>query len=128
MAAFASKDNLVGRWKGAAEVDEEQVDRLLADASIWIRAWVPNADAYAGSESVGDALEMVACSMVKRALINEDNEGQTSMTDTTGPYSLQVAFRNPDGNLYMTNAEKSLLDGLCGGNTAGAVSMTSPGL
>lgn len=128
MAAFATHTQLVARWKGAGERDQAQAEQLLADASVWIRAWVPTADAYVSDPAVADALSMVACSMVKRALINEDNEGQTSMTDTTGPWSLQVAFRNPDGNLYLTNAEKSLLDGLCGGNTAGAVSMTSPGL
>lgn len=128
MPAFATTTDLASRWKGYDPADNALAEQLLADASVWIRAWVPTADTCAATAGAADALTMVACSMVKRALINTDTEGQSSMTDTTGPWSLQVAFRNPDGNLYLTNAEKQLLDGLCGGNTAGAVSMTSPGL
>lgn len=128
MAAFATPTNLSKRWKGYRGDDEELATQLLADASVWIRAWVLDAAAYAGAADVADALEMVACAMVKRAMVNEDDDGLESRSETNGPYSEQVAFRNPDGNLYMTNAEKSLLEGLCGGNTAGAVSMSGGGL
>lgn len=128
MAAFATSADLKRRWKGYRDADEELATQLLADASLWIRAWVPDAAAYAGKTDVADALTMVACAMVKRAMANEDADGIESRSETVGPYSEQVAFRNPDGNLYMTKSEQSLLDGLCGGNTAGAVSMSGGGL
>ncbi|NKU21738.1 hypothetical protein GS907_24570 [Rhodococcus hoagii] len=128
MAAFATATDLSKRWKGYHSDDEALATQLLADASLWIRAWVPDAAAYAGKQDVADALEMVACSMVKRAMTNEDADGLESRSETVGPYTEQVAFRNPDGNLYLTKGEQALLDGLCGGNTAGAVSMSGGGL
>lgn len=129
MAAFATHEDLVKRWKGFDLADAELADQLLEDASVWLRAWFPCAhDLTGASLDLVQSLVIVACAMVKRALLNGDSEGQTSSSETVGPFQYQVAYRNPEGNLYVTKQEEKLIDSACGLNTSGAVSMTAQGL
>lgn len=129
MNPFAEVDELRARWPGLPAASESTASQLLEDASVWLRAWFPGvADQAAASPELAAARSMVACSMVKRAMINGDREGQASNSETVGPFGQQVSFRNPDGNLYITKAERGLLDSLTGAvAAAGAVSMYAPG-
>ncbi|WP_072814281.1 Gp19/Gp15/Gp42 family protein [Rhodococcus zopfii] len=129
MAAFATHEDLSKRWKGFDAADAAMADQLLADAAVWLRVWVPQASALAATNTdLAEALVIVSCAMVKRALLNGDNEGQSSSQETIGPFQYQVAFRNPEGNLFLYQKELDLLEKLCGLNTSGAVSMTARGL
>lgn len=126
---FAQLTDLQARWPALPLANESVAVQLLADASLWLRAWFPTAEtAAAGNEDLSAALTMVACSIVKRAMLNADREGLTSYGETIDAYAEQVVFRNPDGNLYVTSAERQLLETLLGLNTAGAVSQTARGL
>jgi hypothetical protein len=126
---FAQLTDLQARWPALPLASESVAVQLLADASLWLRAWFPTAEAAAAdSEDLSAALTMVACSIVKRAMLNADREGLTSYGETIDAYAEQVVFRNPDGNLYVTSAERQLLETLLGLNTAGAVSQTARGL
>lgn len=127
--AFAIIDDLKDRWPSLPVESEAQATQLIADASIWLRAWFPGVEAAATSNAdLAAALTMVTCSIVKRAMINGDREGLTSYGETIDAYQEQVVFRNPDGNLYVTKAERELISGLLGLNTSGAVSQTARGL
>jgi hypothetical protein len=126
---FAQLTDLQARWPALPLASESVAVQLLADASLWLRAWFPTAEAAAaGNGDLSAALTMVACSIVKRAMLNADREGLTSYGETIDAYAEQVVFRNPDGNLYVTSAERQLLETLLGLNTAGAVSQTARGL
>ncbi|MFC9761651.1 hypothetical protein [Rhodococcus jostii] len=126
---FADLTDLQARWSALPSADEAVATQLLADASLWLRAWFPTAETAAvDSEDLSAALTMVCCSIVKRAMLNADREGLTSYGETIDAYAEQVVFRNPDGNLYVTNAERGLLETLLGLNTSGAVSLTAWGL
>jgi hypothetical protein len=50
------------------------------------------------------------------------------MQQSMGPFSSQVAFRNPDGNLFVYDTERDAILSLLGISVSGAVSMTGPGL
>lgn len=129
MSAFATHEDLSKRWKGFDPADADVADQMLEDASVWLRAWFPCAQDLTGaSPDLVQSLIMVACAMVKRALLNGDNEGQSSSAETIGPFQYQIAYRNPEGNLYVSAQEAKLIDTACGLNTSGAVSMTAQGL
>ena len=126
---FAQLTDLQARWPALPLANESVAVQLLADASLWLRAWFPTAETAAvDSADLTAALTMVTCSIVKRAMLNADREGLTSYGETIDAYAEQVVFRNPDGNLYVTSAERQLLETLLGLNTAGAVSQTARGL
>lgn len=127
--AFATLPDLKLRWPTLPVASEAQATQLLLDASLWIRAWFPGVEgSAAGNVDLTEALTMVCCSIVKRAMVNGDREGVTSYGETIDAYSEQVVLRNPDGNLYVTKAERELLESLLGIRSSGAVSMTARGL
>ncbi|MDG3012461.1 hypothetical protein G4X40_20180 [Rhodococcus sp. D2-41] len=126
--SFATTDDLQKRWRGYNPADGQVAEELLVDAALWLSAWFPGAAAAAETNpELAQALLMVSCSMVKRALLNGDTEGQASNSETVGPFAYQVAYRNPDGNLYILAAERDLLARLLGLSAGGAVSMNAPG-
>lgn len=125
MAAFATPADLEARWRPLTDAETVVATTLLADAAVWLRAWFPDLDARIASAAVdAQAPVMVSCAMVKRALIASGHEGQSSGMEVMGPFTRQVAFRNPEGNLYVTEQEVDVLDG----RPSGAVSMECAGL
>ncbi len=127
MAAYATAIQLKARWPALTDTATAEV--LLADAAVWLRAWFPDLDARITSGTVtADLVEMVSCAMVKRAMLSSEHEGQANQQSTAqmGPFTAtsQVAYRNPDGNLYLTNQEVAALDG----HPSGAVSMECAGM
>ena len=124
MAAYATTSDLAARWRGLSDAEEPVADVLLSDAAVWLRAWFPDLDSRVGASVDEQALVMVSCSMVKRAMLSSGREGQTSGMEAMGPFTQQVAYKNPEGNLYLTAQEADLLDG----RPSGAVSMECAGL
>jgi hypothetical protein len=134
VADFATTDDLAEGWRALTSTEEALAEVLLARASIWLRAWFPDLDDRVTAGTLDAAVpRMVAASMVKRAMLNADTEGvkQSALTQAMG--SIQATesrtYSNPDGALYVTEAEAALLSGTAERTvTSGAVSMTCEGM
>lgn len=128
MVAFATHEDLQDRWKELSDEEVSRADVLLEDASVWLREWFPDLESRIAAGSIDAAVaKMVACAMVKRAMISSGNEGITyaQRSEVYGPMSHQtgLTYKNPEGNLYITVAERDLLDG----QPSGAKSMECAG-
>lgn len=123
MAAFAEVADLVARWRPLVPPEDTQAGVLLEDASAIVRAECPTAEA----EVDPDVLKLVVCAMVKRAMLAGTGSDAVSQTaQTAGPFSQQVTYANPMGNLYLTKQERRLLG--CGSGRAFFVDlMRAPG-
>lgn len=130
--AFATYADLTARPPALPQASEETVGVLMDDAAWWLSVWFrPYGDLVTLAEDddeLATGLKILSCSMVRRAFATGALEGAQSSYQVMGPFSAQVAFRNPDGNLYITTAERDAILALLGVNVSGAVSMTSPGL
>lgn len=103
---FATVQDVRDRTKIIITIDDEPfVETLLDDASIYIRGQFRtiDADILAGLVSE-ESVRSVTARMVKRVL-ESGPDGVKS--DGAGPFS--VTYDNPNGNLYLTAAEKDLL-------------------
>ncbi len=126
MAAFAQSDDLADRWRPLVGDETERANTLLADASVWLRAWFPDLDGQVADGRIDPTIPvMVSCAMVKRAMLASAFDGMSSVNDSAGIYGQQRVFSNPQGNLYITSAERDLIAGVSGRT---AVSRMSPGL
>lgn len=132
--AFATADELEAGWKPLSDSEKELAAVLLADAAFWLKAWLlrfGDLEALAAANPLlAEGLKILSRAMVKRAMISmaQGQDGASSVQQSMGPFAMQVAYKNPDGNLYMTCSERDTLEGLLGGNLSGAVSMTASGL
>ena len=111
MHSLVDLDDFKARWPEYAGTDEAANIKLL-DASNIIRENVPGVDGrIATDELFRSSVERVICSMVRRALNPAviGFEGMKQVQDTTGPFSQGFTLSNPDGDLYLTKAEKRSL-------------------
>lgn len=111
---FATADDLVARWRPLSESEQATAEALLADASAMIRAERPGIDELLAADPPGmdpSLPRMVACAMVKRAMIGIDTGGASSVQQTAGPFSKSTSFANPAGDLYFTRQERQALGG-----------------
>lgn len=101
------------RWRPLSTAEKARARVLLNDASAVLRSEVRDLDARLASEpptASSDLVRMVLCSVVKRAmLVGEESAGVETATEANGPFSQSVKFTNPDGNLYLTKAERKML-------------------
>lgn len=106
MLAFATADDLRARWSLAP--DGDQADAVLEDASVWLEATydIPTRP----SEKLAAVLRLIVCSMAKRALLADGTENVDSLSQTAGPFAQSTSYRNSEGNLYLTKAEREMLD------------------
>ena len=133
MASYANvTQDLVPRFPRELTADEfDRAILLIEDASFWLGVWVPGlADAIAaGNTTATTAAKLLVVTMVRRTMLTpEIGDGVQSQTDTFGPMTYTVAYRNPDGNLYLYARELEDITNLLLDNRATAVSMRSPGL
>jgi hypothetical protein len=132
VTTYAELDDLIARFpRDLTDAEEEAAPTLLGDASFWLGVWVPGLDdAVAANEQLAQAAKLLVVSMVKRSLLSQvpDNPGVQSVTESAGPYSQAVTYRNPEGNLYLYGNELTSITDLLWPNKAQAVSMRSPGL
>ena len=106
--AFATVADLEARWRSLTEAEEAQASVLLDDAAAYLQALVevdPDDEVQAAN------LKMVSCNMVKRAMssVASDAFGVTNATATMGPFSQQVAYANPSGDMYVSKSERAIL-------------------
>lgn len=106
MSAFATGDDLRARWSLAPEGNE--ADAVLEDASVWLQAVYDLPDNP--SEKLLSVLRMIVCSMTKRVLLSENHDHVSSLAQTAGPFTHSSTFRNSEGNLFLTKAEREMLE------------------
>ncbi|MGW4325448.1 hypothetical protein ACWEKR_06105 [Nocardia sp. NPDC004573] len=130
--AYATYADLIARPPALPQASEANVTVLMGDAAWWLGVWFKDfgdLEALAAdNEQLAEGLKILSCSMVRRALTSGALEGAQSAYQVMGPFSTQIAFRNPDGNLYITTAERDGILAALGVNVSGAVSMSGPGL
>ena len=114
-AAFATDEDLEVRWRPLTDDEIERANVFLEDASDMIRV------AYDTSRIPSSTLKRVVCAMVKRAMMASQDDAQgeylgtvSSATQTTGPFSTQVSYANPTGDLYISKAESRSLKAASG--------------
>lgn len=106
--AFATVADLEARWRDLSDAEEAQASVLLDDAAAYLQALVevdPDDEVQAAN------LKMVSCNMVKRAMSSSASDafGVTNATATMGPFSQQVAYANPSGDMYVSKSERVIL-------------------
>ena len=132
--AFATHTDLEARWRPLSPAEQARADQLLADAAWWLSIWFkPYGDLVTLADTnpeLAEGLKILSCSMVRRAMTTGDVEGASSTYQMMGPFTSQVAFKNPDGALFVYTSERDAIFTALGVNVSasGAVSMTSPGL
>lgn len=116
-ADYATLADLKAHWKLLPSDDEDDAQQKLHEASVEVRGNYPDLDQRltVPVENGGmdpDIPRLVVCRMVKRSMDVSDDAppaGVESFTVGTGPYQFGGKLSNPDGNLYLTAADKRLL-------------------
>lgn len=106
--AFATVADLEARWRDLSDAEEAQASVLLDDAAAYLQALV---DVDTDDDVQAANLKMVSCNMVKRAMSSSASDafGVTNATATMGPFSQQVAYANPSGDMYVSKSERAIL-------------------
>lgn len=114
---YATLADLKAHWSDLLAEDETDAEQKLHEASIEVRGNYPDVDArilipVADGGMDPDIPKLVVCRMVKRAMdVSEETPtaGFESMQFGTGPFSMGGKVHNPDGNIYLSAADKRLL-------------------
>lgn len=106
--AFATYIDLEARWRPLSQDEIDRATVLLDDAAVYLSAFV---DVDESDENQMQALKIVSCSMVQRAMSATGNDvfGVTESTIKADIYSQTLSYANPSGDLYLTGGEKRLL-------------------
>ena len=112
---FATVEDLEARWRGLSEQEHRRAAVLLEDATDLIKSSAPRWQ-HASLET----LKRIACAVVKRALQAEQGATDglpeprgllSSEMHTTGPFTDQFTYSNPEGDLFLRAAELKQLGG-----------------
>lgn len=113
MADYATLEDLKRHWPGLPADRDTEATQKLHEAAIEVRALYPDIDSRLESTALDwDVVQLVVVRMVKRAMdVQGDSAtaGLESFQYSTGPFSMSGKVSNPDGNLYLTAADKRLL-------------------
>ncbi len=106
--AYATVADLEARWRELTDAEATQAETMLEDAALIIDAF---ATIDPEDEVALDRAKYVSCAMVERAMMAaaSDGFGVNNMSATMGPFTQQVTYANPNGDLYLTSTEKKLL-------------------
>ncbi|MDU1018173.1 MAG: Gp19/Gp15/Gp42 family protein [Clostridium perfringens] len=101
---FATVSDLEARWRGLSEAEQGRAAVLLGDASALIRDTIPG-----WGQVSNQTLLAICCAVVRRAMSVDVDlpDGVSSFNETAGPFTQQMSFANPTGDLYLTRAEKA---------------------
>lgn len=114
---YATLADLKKHWPALPADLEAEATQKLYEASVEIRGNYPDIDqriliAPADGGMDPGIPRLVATRMVKRSLDVADDappSGMESFTVGTGPFQFGGKLSNPDGNIYLTAADKRLL-------------------
>lgn len=85
----------------------KRAQTLLEDASALLSAYVPDPDA---EPDMRRRLRIVCCNMVMRAMATSaDMFGVMQSTVTADIYSQTFQYSNPNGDFFLTKADKKML-------------------
>lgn len=123
---FATVSDLTDYWK--APDNATRAEYLIKLASNRLRSLAGttfNLDTMAAADPLyRDALQGVVLEAVKRAMLTpEDRPAMESFQQTAGPYSENIKYSNPAGDLFFKKSELSLL-GLSGGQSLSSIGST----
>ena len=129
--AFATVADLEARWRPLTDTERQRAQTLLEDASDVIKAEFPLWKSLPPIR-----LRRLSCSIVKRALLADIQNGTNtgllesrgtvaSESVTAGPFTQQLSYSNPDGNLFLTKSERRALRGVV---LPGEVDLLRPGV
>ena len=128
---YANAEDLAEFWKTLTGSDVTRANKLLKLASNRLRTIAGNLsidlDAKVNtSASYFDTVQWVVMEAAKRAMLTPvDAPPANSMQQTAGPYSENIVFTNPSGDLWFKKSELHDL-GLYGNQVLGNIS-TVPG-
>lgn len=114
---YATLADLKAHWAELPADKEADAAQKLHEASVEVRANYPDLDQRLALPITEGGLDpdipkLVVNRMVKRALnVSEDapTAGLESFQFGTGPFTMGGKVRNPDGDVYLTAADKRLL-------------------
>lgn len=113
MVAYARIEDLRTHWPDLPVEREAEAAQKLREAEIEIRALFPDVDSRIDALTLDFQVpQLVVCRMVRRAMdVSADvpTAGLESFQIGTGPFTMGGKIHNPDGNLYLTAADKRLL-------------------
>lgn len=115
-ATYASTDDLAGYWRALTDAEQARATVLLGAAADRINE-LPNA-----ADFVQTACKWVSLDMVKRAIIG--GGGEKTVSESMAGMSVNRAFANPMGDLYLTTKEINRLRGRSG-QAAGSLTLSS---
>lgn len=110
-AAYANKDDLTAFWKPITGDDVARAEKLLGLASNRLRTIADryNTDLDAkvnASPSYFQTVQWVVMEATKRAMLTPtDQPPANSVQQTAGPYSSNIVFTNPAGDLWFKKTE-----------------------
>lgn len=119
-ADYATLADLKAHWSKLPAEDETDATQKLREASIEIRGNFRDVDRRIGLWAVDpedpnaldpDVPQLVVCRMVKRAMDSPDGQiaGVNQIQQSAGPFGQTLSFTNPDGNIYLSKADRALL-------------------
>lgn len=110
-APFATVEDLREHLADLPAEREQDAAQKIKEASLRIRGLYPDIDArIANGRPDIDAVVMIVCGMVKRAMDVADGfENVDNINAQAGPFGQTVTFKNTDGKLYLTLDDKRLL-------------------
>jgi len=112
-ADYATLADLKLHWSALPDEGVEDAAQKLHEASVEVRGNFPDLDARITAGTMDpDIPRLVVCRMVKRVMdvvTDAPSAGFESIQFGGGPFSMGGKVLNPDGNLYMTAADKRLL-------------------
>jgi len=123
MAAYATVDDVVLRWRPLSDAEVDQASALLDDAAVMIRSVCPDVEARIADGLLDvEVLKLVSVRMVKRAMTAPAGfEGVSQFNQTAGPFAQATQFANPTGDMWLTKVDRRLLG--VGGSKAFSVDM-----
>ena len=111
MAAYATVDDVVLRWRPLSDAEVEQASALLDDAAVMIRSACSDIEARIADGLLdAEVLKLVSVRMVKRAMTAPAGfEGVSQWNVASGPHSQSTQFANPMGDMWLTKVDRKML-------------------
>ncbi len=105
----ATAEDLFSRWPTHPDIDDGVANTVLVDAFDQLTTLYP-AVTESPEGKLRRVVVRVVCAMARRALMQAENEGVESVSDSGGPFSTSFKLSNPDGALYLTGQERELIE------------------
>lgn len=116
---FATVEDLQARWRPLSDQERRRAEVLIGDVTDLIMATCPRWD-----KATDLTRRRITCAVVKRAMQGDSGMGGSNLgaypeprgtlsaeSHTTGPYTDNYTYSNPDGDLFLKAKEIQALGG-----------------